>query len=173
MKKILTALFITLIITACELSLDGSSGGETAQNGPRGGQGSNPAPGVTVNAYEKEILDLVNKHRSDRRKKTLKWHDQAIIEAQEHSQDMAAFRLPLGHIGSSARYARIRANDPDNISRTGENVAKNSNAQKAFNAWLFSPGHRRNIEGDYTHTGIGAVKSANGSWYFTQIFLKK
>ena len=40
-------------------------------------------------------------------------------------------------------------------------------------AWLNSPGHRKNIEGDFTHIGIGVVKNDAGVYYFTQIFLKK
>lgn len=169
-RKISLILFL-LFLGACETP--GGLRDSESDNGPRGGQGSNPAPGVKINEYEKEIFDLVNKHRSARGKNTLKWHDHAITESQDHSQDMAAFRVPFGHLGSSNRYARIKAKDPDPISRTGENVARNSNATRAFQAWLMSYGHRKNIEGDYTHTGIGAVKSSNGSWYFTQIFIKK
>ena len=130
-------------------------------------------PGVTVNNFEKEVFLLVNEHRVKLGKSKLKWHTQATIESQDHSQDMASFRIPFGHGGFNNRIARIEAKDPDTIIKSGENVAQNSTAKKAFNAWLTSYGHRKNIEGDFTHTGIGAKKSANGSWYFTQIFLKK
>lgn len=163
--------FILSFLVACDASVSlGPSG--SSGNGPRDNQG-NTNPSVKVNDYEKEIFKLVNDYRASKGRVVLKWHDLAIVEAQDHSQDMAAFKVPFGHIGYSLRIQRIKDKDPDPIKKDGENVAKNSTAKKAFNAWLLSSGHHKNILGDYTHTGIGAVKSANGSWYFTQIFLKK
>ena len=37
--------------------------------------------------------------------------------------------------------------------------------------WLQSPGHRRNIEGDFDLTGIGIVRVAAGTYFFTQLFV--
>lgn len=160
------------LLIACDANVSlGPSNNSDDGPGPRDGQ--NNGPTVKVNDYEKEIFTLVNNHRAKSGKVALKWHDQATIESQDHSQDMAAFRVPFGHLGKELRFTRIKNSDADPISKLGENVAKNTTAAKAFNAWLLSPGHHANIVGDYTHTGIGAVKSANGSWYFTQIFLKK
>jgi len=39
--------------------------------------------------------------------------------------------------------------------------------------WLKSPGHRKNIKGDFDVTGIGVSKNAQGDYYFTQIFIKR
>lgn len=173
MKNTIFLLSICFFITACGSSIsiipDTKKGDDT--RGESGTDGN--LPSVTVNNYEKQIFLLVNKHRKNLNKIQLKWHDQAIIESQDHSQDMASFRVPFGHIGFNKRISIIKAKDTDTIYKSGENVAQNSTAQRAFEAWLRSPGHRRNIEGDFTHTGIGSIRSANGSWYFTQIFLKK
>jgi len=160
------------MMLACESSISLNPDSSSQDNGPRNNQDSQ-GPNVKVNEFEKEVFALVNNHRSAKGKNRLLWHDQATIEAQDHSQDMAAFRVTFSHIGFDSRINRIKAKDSDKILKTGENIAKNSSAQKAFNAWLLSSGHRRNIEGDFTHTGIGSIKSSNGSWYFTQIFLKK
>ena len=174
MKKVILFIpFFLILLLSCEANLKLSSEDE---QGPRGNQNTEDTPNfpnITVNDFEKEIFNYINEHRIKNKKNKLKWHDQAIIESQDHSQDMAAFRVPFGHMGSSKRFARIKAKDSDKINKLAENVAKNSTAKKAFNAWLLSYGHRKNLEGDYTHTGVGAIKSASGSWYFTQIFLKK
>jgi len=36
--------------------------------------------------------------------------------------------------------------------------------------WLNSPGHKKNIEGNFTLTGIGYARDHKGNIYFTQIF---
>ena len=56
----------------------------------------------------------------------------------------------------------------------GENVAYGySSATSVVYAWIKSDGHKKNIEGDYTHFEVTAEKDANGKWYFTNIFVKK
>jgi uncharacterized protein YkwD len=45
-------------------------------------------------------------------------------------------------------------------------------AREVVDGWLRSPGHRRNIEGDFRLTGIGVATARNGMVYFTQIFIK-
>lgn len=55
-----------------------------------------------------------------------------------------------------------------------ENVAyAYSSAESVVNAWLNSPGHRANIEGDFTDFDISAEKNSEGKWYFTNIFIKR
>ncbi|WP_339664821.1 CAP domain-containing protein [Maribacter arcticus] len=67
----------------------------------------------------------------------------------------------------------------ENISkRTGaifvaENVARNYDTlEAAFEAWLDSPGHRQNLEGDYNYTAISIRPNSNGDLYFTQVFFR-
>lgn len=45
-------------------------------------------------------------------------------------------------------------------------------ATTAVRGWLKSPGHLRNIRGDYTLTGIGVAVNNKGEIFFTQVFLK-
>ena len=56
----------------------------------------------------------------------------------------------------------------------GEDVVYNySIAQAAFDAWLASPGHKANIEGDFNHFGIAIrINPANVTKYYTNIFVK-
>jgi uncharacterized protein YkwD len=56
-----------------------------------------------------------------------------------------------------------------------ENIACNySTASSVLNAWLNSPIHKANIEGDFTHFGIAVTTNPNtGIKYYTNIFIKK
>ncbi|WET02136.1 CAP domain-containing protein [Flavobacterium sp. YJ01] len=58
--------------------------------------------------------------------------------------------------------------------KVGENVAYNyKTPEAALRAWLESPGHKANIEGDYTHFGIAVTTdAATGKKYYTNIFAK-
>lgn len=58
--------------------------------------------------------------------------------------------------------------------KVGENVAYNyKTPEAALRAWLESPGHKANIEGDYTHFGISVTTdAATGKKYYTNIFAK-
>ena len=59
--------------------------------------------------------------------------------------------------------------------RVAENVAYNYNtAESAFAAWKNSPGHRANIEGNYTHFGISVtIDPETGRKFYTNMFMKK
>ncbi|WP_036157348.1 CAP domain-containing protein [Maribacter forsetii] len=55
-----------------------------------------------------------------------------------------------------------------------ENVARNYDTiEEAFDAWLDSEGHRKNLEGDFNYSAISIVENSNGDYYFTQIFVKQ
>ncbi|MCA6422771.1 MAG: CAP domain-containing protein [Flavobacterium sp.] len=59
--------------------------------------------------------------------------------------------------------------------RVGENIAYNYQMpESAFSAWMNSPAHKANIEGDYTHFGISVTTDTQtGRKYYTNMFIKK
>ena len=59
--------------------------------------------------------------------------------------------------------------------RVGENIAYNYQMpESAFSAWMNSPAHKANIEGDYTHFGISVTTDTQtGRKYYTNMFMKK
>lgn len=120
-----------------------------------------------------DVLYYVNKHRTDMGLGELKMNDVIIKEALGHSRNMAYKRVPFGHDGFDERMGRIlKQLAPANAA--AENVAEGSKtAQEVVNLWLHSPGHRKNIEGDYNTTGIGIVPASDGTLYYTQIFIHK
>ena len=129
-----------------------------------------PAPATGPTAYDDEILQLVNNHRLSIGKAALARNQVIWEQANGHSRNMASGAVPFGHEGFDARAAAIRAALGSGGS-AAENVAMGyGSAAAVVNAWLGSAGHRANIEGSATRTGISAVKSSGGVWYYTQIF---
>jgi uncharacterized protein YkwD len=60
------------------------------------------------------------------------------------------------------------------FSAAAENIAYGQRtAQAVVTAWMNSPGHKANILSKATtHIGVGAAKKADGTLYWTQMFMK-
>ncbi len=120
-----------------------------------------------------DILKLINQHRRSMGLGELQMLDIVNTEAQQHSVDMVKGSTPFGHEGFEDRVADIRK-VTGFIKGAAENVAYGQlTAAEVVDGWLHSPGHKKNIEGDYNFTGIGTVQREDGVIYFTQIFIKK
>ncbi len=117
-----------------------------------------------------EILSLVNQHRRDQGLSILEKNNTAEQLAIDHSKYM----ISQGRISHDNRDAKFQTlQEKENARSFGENVASGQNsAQSVMTGWLNSSGHRANIEGNYTHIGIAAVKDENGRYYYTQIFYR-
>ena len=119
-----------------------------------------------------EILRLVNQHRRALRLPPLQPNSYISSVALGHSRDMLSGKSPFGHDGFRDRIDLIRKKiGPMHVA--AENVASGPmSAREVVEGWLNSPGHRRNIEGDFRLTGIGLAFGRNGNIFFTQIFAK-
>lgn len=119
----------------------------------------------------KEILQLVNIYRASIGKELLEMNTLATDLANEHTLYMIE-QNDISHDDFDKRSDRLFVEEK--ASRTGENVAYGQrSAEGVMEAWLNSTEHRKNIEGDFTHIGIGVIKNNAGTYYFTQLFLKK
>ena len=119
-----------------------------------------------------EIFKLVNKHRQKVGLKPLKQNDAVAKIAESHSRNMAKGDVPFGHDGFEERAAQLKKQFKK-MGGTAENVAYSTrDAQSVVEMWLNSKGHRKNIEGNYTMSGISVVQGGDGQRYYTQIFLK-
>ncbi len=156
------------------VNADHTSGTNTAA---LSGAGVTPAPPPappplpsSPTAYDEQILALVNDHRRSIGKPPLAMNQVIWAQANGHSQNMASRTVPFGHDGFDARIAAIRAALGSGGS-AAENVAMGyGSAAAVVSAWLGSAGHRANIEGNATRTGVSAVRSSDGVWYYTQVF---
>jgi len=118
-----------------------------------------------------QILVLINTHRATLGLTEIKKDQQyASAYAVDHTQYMIEMSQ-INHDNFSVRSEALKNKGAITV---GENVAFGYNtAESVVGAWLNSPGHRDIIEGNYTHSGFGIIKGANGGYYFTQIFYRK
>ncbi|KTD71144.1 putative transporter [Legionella steelei] len=123
-------------------------------------------------AIQNAVLFYINEYRQQHGLSKLTMDNNIVIQAKQHSQDMASHRMSFGHQDFGKRIAKLRSQ----IKNTGggaENVAYNyKTAQIVVSQWVRSPGHRRNIVGNYNLTGIGVARDKQGKLYYTQIFLQ-
>lgn len=124
-----------------------------------------------VTTLEAEILQYVNEDRKEHGLIALQLNDLESNLAFKHSKDMAGGKVKFGHDGFNARAKTIQKTLGSTM--IGENVASGPmTARQVVDGWLNSPGHKRNIEGNFTLTGIGYARDRKGDIYFTQIFSK-
>jgi uncharacterized protein YkwD len=131
------------------------------------------ATGLDIDkANQKAILFHVNEYRAKHHLKPLQMNNSMSEEAARHSRDMARHAVPFGHKYFDKRIHRLFAEIKD-CQGGSENVAYNyKDGKDVVRNWLTSPGHRRNIEGNFNLTGIGLARDTKGKLYFTQIFLR-
>jgi uncharacterized protein YkwD len=122
-----------------------------------------------MDALNTEILQYVNEDRKDHGLKPLQLNTLESSLALKHSQDMASGKVKFGHDGFNSRAKTIQK--ALGSTEIGENVASGPmTAREVVDGWLNSPGHKKNIEGNFTLTGIGYARDKKGDVYFTQIF---
>jgi uncharacterized protein YkwD len=119
------------------------------------------------------ILRYVNEHRTGMGLAPLKMDPVIVQAAEKHSRNMATKKIPFGHEGFDKRMATL-GKQLKSVYGWAENVLSGpQTAKEAVDAWLTSPVHKKNIEGDYNLTGMGIAKSAEGDLYYTEIFINK
>ncbi len=92
--------------------------------------------------------------------------------AEDHSQDMAKGKTSFGHNGFSKREKQAKKLISD-FKGFAENVAYGATSGKeVVEMWKNSPGHRKNMLGNFRYIGIGVDKAKNGDIYYTQVFVK-
>jgi uncharacterized protein YkwD len=120
---------------------------------------------------EKSVFEQINAYRINHHLPRLSLNVNITRQARIHSQDMADGNIPFSHRGFEKRVIATSLL----FSSAAENVAFNTGysdpAQQAVIGWLHSPGHLKNILGNYNLTGIGVATNDKGDVYLTQIFL--
>jgi uncharacterized protein YkwD len=135
---------------------------------------SNP-PSETVAALEKSVHEQVNQYRAGRNLPALKLDPRISERCRAHSAEMASDRAPFSHDGFEERVKAI--GKQISYRSAAENLAYNLGysdpVKLAVEGWIKSPGHRKNMEGEFDLTGVGIVQNAKGKYYFTQIFIRR
>ena len=117
-----------------------------------------------------DVLSQTNKFRRSRGLPVLIINPELNAIARRHSMNMAGGRVGFGHSGFSKRYQLARRS-VRGVNRFAENVAFGAaTGSEAVKGWRNSPGHRRNMLGQYKYIGIGVAKDRRGRLYYTQVF---
>jgi uncharacterized protein YkwD len=121
---------------------------------------------------ESKLVDLINNYRVSHGLNTLEIVNHISYKSQEHNAYMINNNV-VNHDLFDERSSNII--QVLGATRVGENIAFNfTTPQGAMTAWLLSPGHKLNLDGEYTHVGISiTINPANGKKYYTNMFMKK
>ena len=168
--------------TSISIPADGSISAATGQENPpvtatptkRAYNNPQSTSTAVLTRLELDTYNLVNKYRQSRNLPPLTMDSAIVAEARAHSEQMAK----LGQMSHDGFNERVTSVSKTIIYRkAAENVAYNMGYGKpdlvAVQGWIESPGHQRNMVGQYDLTGIGVSKNAKGQYYFTQIFIRK
>ena len=121
---------------------------------------------------EVELARVINQYRVSVGKNELQIVNHISFKSQEHNTYMIDNNV-VNH-----DYFDSRANNIKQVLGAlvvGENIAYNfSTPASVLNAWLNSPEHKANLDGDYTHFGISiSINPTTGKKYYTNMFMKK
>jgi uncharacterized protein YkwD len=121
---------------------------------------------------ELALADVINDYRVSQGMNPLQIVNHISFKSEEHNEYMIE-----NNVVSHAFFTQ-RANNIIEVLgavKVGENLAYNfSTPNAALQAWKNSPGHKANLDGDYTHFGISiSINPETGKKYFTNIFMKK
>jgi len=124
------------------------------------------------NSSELRLMDLINDYRESVGLTRLEKINYISYKSEEHNIYMMENDV-VNH-----DYFQQRSQDLINLlgaERVGENIAANyASPEGALHAWLNSPGHKANIEGDYTNFGVSITTDPEtGNVYYTNMFIKK
>ena len=138
-----------------------------------------PAPAASATGEERRAFDLINAERQRRGVRPLAWDGGLTRLARYHSQNMARGGY-LNHVDRDGLdlKERARALGLRGWTTLGENIAYNQgfNDPTAFavERWMVSHKHRENaMNGEYTHAAVGIARASDGTYYFTQVFMKR
>ena len=124
------------------------------------------------NETELRLVTLINDYRQSIGLNTLQVINHISYKSEEHNYYMIEKNV-FNH-----DYFQQRSDNLIRVlgaERVGENIAYNyQTPESAFAAWLNSPAHKANIEGDYTHFGISVTTNPDtGRKYYTNMLIKK
>jgi uncharacterized protein YkwD len=135
--------------------------------------GEDPAPFASLEA---ELHAAVNAERAAQRLIPLVRRVELDRVARAHSADMAR-RAYLSHVSPDGLnpVGRLERGGVEGFSLAAENAGATSKAdpnREIFEGWLASPAHRENLHAPpFNATGVGIARAADGTYYYTQLYV--
>lgn len=134
---------------------------------------------VRILELERQAFDILNERRKENGLSPVQWSEEMAKVARLHSENMAKYKF-FSHSGQDGLMVSDRADSLGfyRWKAIGENIAYNRGyenpAEFACERWMLSPTHRDNIlNRRWQATGVGLAIAADGTYYFTQVFLQK
>jgi len=134
---------------------------------------------VQILDFEKLAFALINQKRAESGLEPLAWSDDVAKIARLHSENMVKFNF-FSHTGIDGKRVDDRADSLGITKWTamGENIAYNRGYKNpieiAVEKWMLSQSHRENLLSDrWKESAIGIAVTDDGTFYFTQVFLKR
>ena len=126
---------------------------------------------VSTSTLQSQVVSLSNSQRVKAGCKALRVNADLLRAARGHSRYMATTRR-FSHTGARNSTFVARARSAGYTAARSENIAYGyRSAAEVVNAWMKSPGHRRNLLDCGAKTfAVGVVYAANGNPYYTQDF---
>ena len=122
-------------------------------------------------AIEIDLVNLINDYRASKGLNVLILDNYVSKISNEHGEYMI-LKNQISHDLFEVRYKNIV--ETQNAKKVAENLAyKFNSSQSTLNAWINSPEHKANLDGDFTHFGISIKTNSNGVKFYTNIFMKK
>lgn len=133
----------------------------------------------SANDTEARAFDLMNAQRQASGLQSLQWDEEIVALARTHSQSMAAGKF-FSHKDANGGFVDDRAAKLGifNWLALGENIAfmkgYDDPATIAVDKWMQSTSHKKNIlSSQWRESAIGVAVAADGSVYFTQVFISR
>ena len=164
-KLLRVLLLVAIIFTMNSCSSDSS---EESTDTPTAS--TQKAMTYTYNSNELETMALINAYRVSIGLNELKEINHISYKSEEHDNYMITNNV-VNHDDFVSRSENIMK--VLGAKSVAENIAYNYNSPQAvLDAWLKSPAHKANIEGNFTHFGLAIRVSVDGKKYYTNIFAK-
>ena len=126
--------------------------------------------GYKHSALELELFEEINSYRLENGLPTLLLREEISVQAEDHNEHMIVQNEVCHHFFGS-RFTSLKANT--GARAASENVAFGYREPRAVvKAWAKSMGHRKNMEGDFSHVGLSIGENKNKKRYYTTIFIR-
>lgn len=121
---------------------------------------------------ENQLIQMINDYRVIHGMNSLTIINHISFKSLEHNNYMIKNKT-ISHDFFAERAQNLM--DVLGAYKVGENIAYNFSCNTSvLNAWLNSPAHKANLDGDYTHFGLSiTVCPVSGKKYYTNMFIKK
>ncbi len=133
---------------------------------------SSQAVAASYTKQQKQVLSLVNKQRTKRKRSKLKLDPKLCKAANKRAKEIAKVFSHSRPDGSD--YFTVLDEYKISYNTCGENIAAGQpSAKDVMSSWMDSPGHKANIlDKSYKKLGVGYYKKKNSTYvyYWVQIF---